>query len=82
MASDKKKIQREVDVFKHWTLRILLKISWTKKKTNEEVRSRMNMAGLTLRVQIKDRRFRYVRNILRGSAGKELKDITETEITL
>ena len=39
----------------------------------------MNMAGLTLRVKIKERRFRYLGHILRGSAGKELKDMIETE---
>ena len=41
----------------------------------------MNMVGLTLRVKIKERRFRYLRHILRGSAGKELEDMIETEIT-
>ena len=76
-----KKIQREVAAFEHWTLRRMFKISWTEKKTNEEMRNRMNMAGLTLRVKIKDRRFRYLGHILRCSAGKELKDMIETEIT-
>ena len=41
----------------------------------------MNMAGLPPRVNIKERRFRYLGHILRGSAGKELKDMIETEIT-
>ena len=81
MWPETKKIQREVDAFEHWALRRILKISWTEKKTNEEVRNRMNMAGLTLRVKIKERRFRYLGHILRGSAGKELKDMIETEIT-
>ena len=81
MWPETKKIQREVDAFEHWALRRLLKISWTEKKTNEKVRNRMNMAGLTLRVKIKERRFRYLGHILRGSAGKELKDMIETEIT-
>ena len=81
MWPETKKIQREVDAFEHWALRRLLKISWTEKKTNEEVRNRMNMAGLTLRVKIKERRFRYLGHILRDSGGKELKDMIETEIT-
>ena len=68
-----------MDAFEHWALRRLVKISWTE-KTNEEVRNRMNMAGLTLRVKTKERRFRYLGHILRGSAGKELKDMIETEI--
>ena len=41
----------------------------------------MNMAGLTLRVKIRERRLRYLGHILRGSAGKELKDMIETEIS-
>ena len=81
MWPETKKIQREVDAFEHWALRRILKISWTEKKTNEEMRNRMNMAGLTLRVKIKERRFRYLGHILRGSTGKELKDVIETEIT-
>ena len=70
-----------MDAFEHWALRRILKISCTEKKTNEEVRNRMNMAGLTLRVKIKERGFRYLGHIMRGSAGKELKDMIETEIT-
>ena len=72
MWPETKKIQREVDALEHWALRRILKISWTKRKTNEEVRNRMNMAGLTLRVKIKERRFRYFGHILWGSTGKEL----------
>ena len=41
----------------------------------------MNMAGATLRVKSKERRFRCLGHILRDSAGKELKDMIETEIT-
>ena len=59
----------------------MLKISWTEKKASEGVSSRMNMAGLTLNVKTKERRFRYLEHILRCSAGKELKDMIETEIT-
>ena len=81
MWPETKKIQREVDAFEHWPLRRLLKISWTEKKANEEVRNRMNTAGLTLRVKSKERRVRYLGHILRASAGKELKDMIETEIT-
>ena len=81
MWPETKKIQREVDAFEHWALRRNLKISWTEKKTNEDVRNRMNMAGLTLRVKIKERRFRCLGHILWGSARKELKDMIETEIT-
>ena len=33
MWPETKKIQREVDAFEHWTLRRVLKISWTEKKT-------------------------------------------------
>ena len=66
MWPETKNIQREVDAFEHWALRRILKISWIEKKTNEEVRNRMNMAGLTLRVKIKERRFRYLGHILRG----------------
>ena len=62
-----KKIKREMAAFQHWTLRRTLKISWTEKKTNKEVRSRMNMTGLTFRFKIKER-FRYLGHILRGSA--------------
>ena len=39
------------------------------------------MAGLTLRDKTKERIFRYLGHILRGSAGRELKDIIEIEIT-
>ena len=73
MWPETKKIQREVDAFEHWALRRISKISWTEKKTNEEVRNRMNMVGLTFRVKIKERRFRHLGHILRGSAGRELR---------
>ena len=81
MWPETKKIQREVDTYEHWTLRRMLKISWTEKKTNGEVRNRKNMVGLILRVKIKERRVRYIGHILRGSAEKERKYMIETEIT-
>ena len=41
MWPETKKIQREVDAFKHGTLRRMLKISWTENKTNKEMRNRI-----------------------------------------
>ena len=64
------KIRKDIDAFEHWALRRVLKISWTERVSNEEVR----------RTKIKER-FRSLGHVLRESAGKELKDMLKTEIT-
>ena len=78
---DTVKIRKEIDAFEHWALRRVLKISWTERVSNEEVRRKMGMLGPVLGTKIKERRFRFLGHVLRESAGKELKDMLKTEIT-
>ena len=54
------KIRKEIDAFKHWALRRVLKISWTERVSNEEVRRKMGMLGPILGTKIKERRFRFL----------------------
>ena len=48
------KIRKIIDAFEHWTIRRLLKISWTERIANEEVRKQMNMENMILGPKIKD----------------------------
>ena len=67
--------------FDHWTIRRILKISWTERITNEEVRRKVNMGNMILGSKIKERRFRYLGNVLRESSGKELEELVSKAIT-
>ena len=77
---DTVKIRKEIDAFERWALRRILKISWTERVSNEEVRRKMGMLGPILGTKIKER-FRFLGYVLRESAGKELKDMLKTEMT-
>jgi len=63
------KIRKMMDALDHWTIRRILKIRWTERITNEEVRKKMNMENMILGPKIKERRFRYLGNVLRESSG-------------
>ena len=75
------KIRKMIDAFEHWTIRRILKISWTERITNEEVRKKLNMKNMILGPKIKERRFRCLGHILRESSGKELEELVTKEIT-
>ena len=74
------KIRKMIDAFEHWTIRRILKIRWTERITNEEVRKKMNMENMILGPKINERRFRYLGHILRESSGKELEEVVTKEI--
>ena len=63
------KIRKEIDAFEHWALRRVLKISWTERVSNEEVRRKMGILGPILGTKIKERIFRSLGHVLRESAG-------------
>ena len=70
-----------MDALDHWTIRRILKIRWTERITNEEVRKKMNMENMILGLKIKERRFRYLGHILRESSGKELEELVTKKFT-
>ena len=58
--------ETKLNVFLHKCLRRILKIYWSMKVTNEEIRSRTNMEEITQ--QIKRRRWKLIGHVLRKSA--------------
>ena len=68
-----------IDAFEHWTIKRILKISWTERIANDEVK-KMNMENMILGPKIKER-FRYLGHVLRESSGKELQELVTKEIT-
>ena len=63
-----KNIRRRINAFEMWCYRRILKISWTDKIKNEEVRRRVYRRE-SLMNAIAKRKLRFVGHVLRGSSG-------------
>lgn len=62
----KANIINKIEAFEMWTLRRMLRISWTEHISNEEVLRRAELEDRELFMTIKERKISYLGHILRG----------------
>ena len=77
----KKSTEKRITAFEMWGHKRILKISWIDRITNEEVLRRMKCDRPVLLDQIKKKQLKYFGQVLRGSAGAELKDMITVAVT-
>ncbi|GFR62427.1 endonuclease-reverse transcriptase [Elysia marginata] len=74
-----KTVQKKIQTFEMWCYRRLLKVPWTEKKNNKEIKQMADVGERVLQ-QLMKRKLGYTGHIMRGSSGPLLQLSLEGKI--
>jgi len=74
-----KDLVRRINAFEQWCYRILLKIKWTDKISNEVLR-RIKEDEMCMYKSIQKQKMAFTGHVLRGSSGKDALQILEGKL--